>query len=191
MRDLAATTDGFLILAGPNGDQDWSFDLYHWDGRDMVTWPDMLKAKQIKTHGMPDDAVYGELERHAVAIHEASHAVAHPVATLAGDVFRGPQVVSGGIPQEMRGILETKREIRELSARVAQEQEELSRLAEETAGFEAMIAQASNAIAALNASKSRSPGWLKVIGMLVNEMPCRCRMFASSATASGTVSGAR
>ena len=86
---------------------------------------------------------------------EASHAVAHPVATLAGDVFRGPQVVSGGIPQEMRGILETKREIRELSARVAQEREELSRLAEETAGFEAMIAQASNAIAALNAEQHR------------------------------------
>ena len=37
VRDIAATTDGFLILAGPNGDQDWSFELFHWDGRDMVT----------------------------------------------------------------------------------------------------------------------------------------------------------
>ncbi len=46
------------------------------DGRDVITWPDMLRAKQIKTHGMPDDSTYGELERHAVAIHEASHAVA-------------------------------------------------------------------------------------------------------------------
>ena len=40
VRDIAAMTDGFLILAGPNGDQDWSFELFHWDGRDMVTGTD-------------------------------------------------------------------------------------------------------------------------------------------------------
>jgi ATP-dependent Zn protease len=36
----------------------------------------MLKAKHLKTHGIPDDWTYGDLERHQVAIHEASHAVA-------------------------------------------------------------------------------------------------------------------
>jgi ATP-dependent Zn protease len=36
----------------------------------------MLKAKHIKTHGIPDDWTYGDLERHQVAIHEACHAVA-------------------------------------------------------------------------------------------------------------------
>jgi cell division protease FtsH len=46
------------------------------DQRDTITWGDMLKAKHLKTHGIPDDWTYGDLERHQVAIHEASHAVA-------------------------------------------------------------------------------------------------------------------
>ena len=46
------------------------------DGRDTVTWPDVLKAKHHKEHGVPDDFEYIERERHAIAIHEACHAVA-------------------------------------------------------------------------------------------------------------------
>jgi ATP-dependent Zn protease len=46
------------------------------NGRDTVTWPDLLAAKQLKTHGMPDEVHPMALERHAVALHEASHAVA-------------------------------------------------------------------------------------------------------------------
>jgi hypothetical protein len=48
VRDMAATTDGFLILAGPNGDHDWSFELYHWDGRDMVTGTDRPQGGTVK-----------------------------------------------------------------------------------------------------------------------------------------------
>ena len=43
--------------------------------RDAVTWPDIWKAKALKELGPPDDAEYIQRERHAVAIHEASHAV--------------------------------------------------------------------------------------------------------------------
>ena len=46
------------------------------DGRDTVTWPDVLEAKHHKEHGIPDDFEYIERERHAIAIHEACHAVA-------------------------------------------------------------------------------------------------------------------
>jgi len=46
------------------------------NGRDTVIWPDLLEAKQMKTHGMPDDVHPMALERHGVAIHEACHAVA-------------------------------------------------------------------------------------------------------------------
>src|SRR4029078_581034 len=56
---------------------------------------------------------------------------------------------TGGTPQETRGILETKREIKDLTARIGEEHERLFKLAEETAGLEAGIAQASSAIAAL------------------------------------------
>ena len=73
------------------------------------------------------------------------------IATLEGDVFRGPHLVSGGGRAESRGILETKREIKELRDRIAADREALMRLAQETAEIEGTIAHASNAIAALNA----------------------------------------
>jgi ATP-dependent Zn protease len=45
------------------------------DGRDVITYQDMIKAKQLKELGPPEDVEYIERERHAVAIHEACHAV--------------------------------------------------------------------------------------------------------------------
>jgi cell division protease FtsH len=45
------------------------------DGRDVITYPDVIKAKQLKELGPPEDVEYIERERHAVAIHEACHAV--------------------------------------------------------------------------------------------------------------------
>ncbi|HEX2118165.1 MAG TPA: AAA family ATPase [Acidimicrobiales bacterium] len=46
------------------------------DGRDSITWNDVVKAKQLKDLGPPEDVEYIERERHAVAVHEACHAVA-------------------------------------------------------------------------------------------------------------------
>jgi ATP-dependent Zn protease len=45
------------------------------DGREYVTWNDVLRAKQLKELGPPEDVEYIERERHAVAVHEACHAV--------------------------------------------------------------------------------------------------------------------
>ena len=45
-------------------------------GRDAITWADVVKAKQLKDLGPPEDVEYIERERHAVAVHEACHAVA-------------------------------------------------------------------------------------------------------------------
>jgi SpoVK/Ycf46/Vps4 family AAA+-type ATPase len=45
------------------------------DGRDVIEWGDIVKAKQLKDLGPPEDVEYIERERHAVAIHEACHAV--------------------------------------------------------------------------------------------------------------------
>ena len=73
------------------------------------------------------------------------------IATLDGDVFRGPHLVSGGGRAESRGILETKREIKQLRDRIAADRDALTRLAQETAELEGAIVHASNAIAALNA----------------------------------------
>ena len=45
------------------------------DGRDVITWRDVIKAKQLKELGPPQDVEYIERERHAVAVHEACHAL--------------------------------------------------------------------------------------------------------------------
>ena len=44
-------------------------------GSDTITYADLLKAKQLKELGPPEDVEYVQQERHAVAIHEACHAV--------------------------------------------------------------------------------------------------------------------
>lgn len=50
------------------------------DGRELIAWQDVLKAKQQKELGPSEDVEYIERERHAVAVHEACHAVlAHKV----------------------------------------------------------------------------------------------------------------
>jgi cell division protease FtsH len=46
------------------------------DGRDVITWADVIRAKHLKELGPPEDVEYIERERHAIAVHEACHAVA-------------------------------------------------------------------------------------------------------------------
>jgi ATP-dependent Zn protease len=43
--------------------------------RDVITWKDVIRAKQHKELGPPEDVEYIERERHAVAVHEACHAL--------------------------------------------------------------------------------------------------------------------
>jgi cell division protease FtsH len=45
------------------------------DHRTTITWPDVLKAKLAKSTGPAEGVEYIERERHAVALHEACHAV--------------------------------------------------------------------------------------------------------------------
>ena len=45
------------------------------DGRIAITWADVLRAKQQKELGPSEDVEYIERERHAIAVHEACHAV--------------------------------------------------------------------------------------------------------------------
>jgi len=81
--------------------------------------------------------------------------VPYPVATLEGDVFRGRHVVTGGDKAESRGILATKREIKELREKLAASKAALEQLVAETAGFEQTIALATAAIAGLSAEFHR------------------------------------
>lgn len=46
------------------------------DDRDAVNWQDVIQAKHFKELGPSEDVEYIERERHAIALHEACHAVA-------------------------------------------------------------------------------------------------------------------
>ena len=83
---------------------------------------------------------------HAAA---ASRVMAGPVATLAGEVFRGPLLVQGGGKQQARGILATKREIKELKERIAVVQADVQRLGEEIVSLNTTTARAEAALAGL------------------------------------------
>jgi chromosome segregation protein len=78
-----------------------------------------------------------------------------PVATIEGDLFRGPHLVSGGLRVESRGILATRREIKDLHERIAAERTDAARLAEEGSRLDAIIAEVSAALAGLTAERHR------------------------------------
>jgi chromosome segregation protein len=152
VREHGAGRCGFLIAAGeaagglghdPGVGDTAAEGLVALSAVVRVQGPYAGAIRQAMGHGWIADSY----DRAAVA----SRSTAWPVATAAGDVFRGPQQVTGGNPDEARGILETKRAIKDLIEPIAAGREALFRLAEETAGLEGTIAHASSAMAALNA----------------------------------------
>ena len=81
------------------------------------------------------------------AVRAASAVTVAPVATLEGDVFHGAHRVVGGARAEARGILTTKREIKEIRERVAVDQRAADRVRDEIAALDVLIASAESAIA--------------------------------------------
>jgi chromosome segregation protein len=84
--------------------------------------------------------------RAALAI---SPGYAPSIVTIDGDVLRGPSVVEGGYRAEARGILATKREIKELRERGDEQTVVVERVREQLAAIDAVIATAGAALASL------------------------------------------
>ena len=85
----------------------------------------------------------------------AARALETTVVTLDGDVFRGRHQVSGGAKAESRGILATKREIKELRERIAEDRVVLARLADDAVHFEQVMAEATAGVQRLGAEMHR------------------------------------
>jgi chromosome segregation protein len=71
------------------------------------------------------------------------------IVTIDGEVFRGPHLVEGGGRAEARGILTTRREIKELRERAEVEGTAVERQREETATLDVAIASVESAILSL------------------------------------------
>jgi len=160
VREAGAGRCGFLI-AGPSADDAVSSGqsgVASGVSRTEVSMPEGIVTLSSIVH---IGGVYAGAIRHAIGeawiadsyerAANASRLTPLAVVTRDGDVFRGPCLVTGGLHEQARGILETKGEIKDLRGRIQAERDGLVRLAEETASLEATMAQASNAIAALAA----------------------------------------
>jgi chromosome segregation protein len=81
----------------------------------------------------------------------AAAATGDPIVTLAGEVFHGHRTVHGGERAEARGILATKRQIKELRERGEVSRQLVERLHAENAALDARVAETEAQLAALQA----------------------------------------
>jgi chromosome segregation protein len=152
VREQDAGRCGFVVIdPGSNG--------FH--PREMMRMPGIVPLADVLRIAGPHVATIQKVVPEAYVADSFEQAVvmsrqtSAPVATLEGDVLRGPHLVSGGAKAESRGILATKREIKELRERTATGRDELARLTEEASRLEIAIAQATSALAALMAERHR------------------------------------
>jgi chromosome segregation protein len=89
------------------------------------------------------------------AARDASAITSAPVATAEGDVFKGAAIVEGGARAEARGILATKREIKELRERGEAEHERGERLRGDIAQLDVVVASAESTILSLQGELHR------------------------------------
>ncbi len=161
VREADAGRCGFVVVGEPDSDGHGRTEASSPFSRpeqlpDGVVWmSSVMNVKGAYARAICESIGEAWIAESYERAESASRIAACPVVTLAGEVFRGPTVVSGGIRRESHGILETRREINDLRQRIAAEHEQLARLADETAGLDATIAQALSAIDALAAEHHR------------------------------------
>ncbi len=86
---------------------------------------------------------------------DAAASSPHPVVTLDGEVFRGSHVVEGGARAGARGILATKREIKELRERADVERASVERLRAEISTLDVTVAELESGIMSLQSELHR------------------------------------
>jgi len=146
VREQDAGRCGFVVVdPGSNG--------YH--PREMLRAPGIVPVSDVLRVQGPHAITISKVLPEAYVADSFGQAVdfsrqtTATIATLDGDVLRGPHLVTGGTKVESRGILATRREIKELRERVTTERDVLVRLTAEAAHLELTIAQATGAIASL------------------------------------------
>jgi chromosome segregation protein len=152
VREHDAGRCGFVVIdPGSNG--------FH--PRDTIRMPGIVPLSDVLRIAGPHIATIRKVVPEAYVAETFDQAVAMsrqtsaPVATLEGDVLRGPHVVCGGAKAESRGILATKREIKELRERTVAGRDELARLTGEAERLEVAIAEATGGLTALTAEHHR------------------------------------
>ncbi len=114
----------------------------------------------IRISGAAADAIRGLIAGTLVAqdfdgARAAAALTSAPVVTLDGEVFHGQHIIEGGIRAEARGILATKREIKELRERAEEQRLAVDRMRDDIASLDVTIAAAESAILAVQGEQHR------------------------------------
>ena len=72
VRSIASVSDGFLIVAGPVGDGPGAYQLFHWDGKDMVPGADLDPAEVGRVNLLGEIEPPGDGKAEGVVILEES-----------------------------------------------------------------------------------------------------------------------
>lgn len=112
----------------------------------------------VNVKGPGEGAVRMLIERRWIApsVVEASaaaRACTDPIATVDGNVFQGVSLLSGGLKKKTHGLLSVKREIRELYQRIAEGEEELTKVHEENLKQERLVKDTEVFIETLNSNE--------------------------------------
>ncbi|MBA3298396.1 MAG: chromosome segregation protein SMC [Acidobacteria bacterium] len=148
-RDNDAGRVGFVVMEGTGA------------GDGQAPSPGLVSVSQMsRVSGAAADAIRSVIARSWIAeSYDAARAAAAttsaPVATPDGDVFRGAHVIQGGARAEARGILTTKREIKELRERGETDRASVEHLREEVVRLDMIIAAAESAITSMQGELHR------------------------------------
>jgi chromosome segregation protein len=140
---------GFLVAAAGNG------------SNLQTPAPGLIPVEQVaRVSGAAAEAIRAAMADMWIApsyeeARTAAGVTRAPIATPEGDVYRGAQVVQGGARAEARGILTTKREIKELRERGESGREAVERLRADLAQLDVVIAAAESAILSLQGELHR------------------------------------
>ena len=170
VREHDAGRCGFVVIDPASGGvstaEGWSGADHHHEASRI---PGVLPVSDVLRIGGPHTGALQRVvpEAYVAENFEAALAMARrtpaPVATLEGDVFRGPHLVSGGAKAESRGILATRGEIKELHERLAADRDGLTRLTDEAGLLELAITQTTTSLAVLNAEQHRQD--IAIVGL--------------------------
>jgi chromosome segregation protein len=149
-RERSAGRVGFLVAEGTMA-----------DGGPPAPGEGLVRvADVVRVSGPAAEAIRGAIAHACVteeygAARAAAARIGAPVATLDGEVFRGPHLVEGGTRAESRGILATKREIKELRERADAGAVAVDRIREVLSGVDVAIASAESAILSMQGELHR------------------------------------
>jgi chromosome segregation protein len=149
-RERSAGRVGFLVAGEPQ-----SIDQ---DGRAVPPSGVLAIADLVRISGPAEHAIRAALADAWIAegfdVARAAAAEGRgPVATLGGDVFSGRYRVQGGARAEARGILATKREIKELRERADELRVAIDRIRGDLGSLDRQIAETQSAIVAMQAEQ--------------------------------------